>query len=75
MEFKPMTKDQTLKKSKSSLRVVVVTVVTTLLVAGGGTYLLGYLGPRENGKIVENVSANTTGQQTEQRGPKASEPF
>jgi Cu(I)/Ag(I) efflux system membrane fusion protein/cobalt-zinc-cadmium efflux system membrane fusion protein len=69
MEFIPMTKDQTIKKSKTSLRVVVVTVLTTLLVAGGGAYLLGYLGPREDGKIVEKASANTadTGQQTERK--------
>ncbi len=62
-----MPEDRALKKSKSSLVVVVLTAVTTLLVAGGGAYLLGYLGPRENGKIVENVSANTTGQQTERK--------
>jgi Cu(I)/Ag(I) efflux system membrane fusion protein/cobalt-zinc-cadmium efflux system membrane fusion protein len=62
-----MPEDQALKKSKSSLMMVILTAVMTLLVAGGGAYLLGYLGPRENGKIVENVSANTTGQQTERK--------
>jgi Cu(I)/Ag(I) efflux system membrane fusion protein/cobalt-zinc-cadmium efflux system membrane fusion protein len=63
-----MPEDRTLKKSKSSLMVVVLTAVTTLLVAGGGAYMMGYLGPRENGKIVENVSANTTtDQQTERK--------
>ncbi len=64
---KPMPENQALKKSKSSLMVVILTAVTTLLVAGGGAYMLGYLGPRENGKIVEKVSANTTGQQAERK--------
>ena len=62
-----MPEDRALKKSKSSLMVVILTAITTLLVAGGGAYMLGYLGPGENGKIVENVSANTTGQQTERK--------
>lgn len=62
-----MPENQALKKSKSSLMMVILTAVTTLLVAGGGAYMLGYLGPSENGKIVEKVSANTTGRQTERK--------
>jgi Cu(I)/Ag(I) efflux system membrane fusion protein/cobalt-zinc-cadmium efflux system membrane fusion protein len=62
-----MPEDRALKKSKSSLMVVILTAVTTLLVAGGGAYMLGYLGPRENGKIVGKISANTTGRQTERK--------
>ncbi len=64
-----MPEDQTFRKSKSPFMIIVVTVMITLLVVGGGAYLLGYLGPRENGKIVEEVSANAneTGQQTERK--------
>lgn len=42
------------KKTGSMLKTVFLTTVMTLLLAGGTAYWMGYLGPREHGKRVEN---------------------